>query len=326
MTLRVYMPQPPQEGEVALLRQELDPAVSLLLGPDPPAPADYHVLIAGRPTREHLAASADLHTLIIPWSGIPEETRELMRSFPQVAVHNLHHNAAPVAELTLALLFAAAKFILPLDRALRQHDWRPRYQPNPSLLLDGKTALILGYGAIGRRVTRVCRAIGMDVLATRRSVAGATIDEAGVVVYPADTLDGLLPRAHVLIITLPLTAETEGLIDGAALARLPAGAVLVNVGRGRIVDQEALFAALQSGQLAGAGLDVWYNYPEDEAARTQTPPADFPFQSLDNVVLSPHRGGAVRETGALRMAHLAHLLNALARGEAVNVVDLAAGY
>jgi phosphoglycerate dehydrogenase-like enzyme len=326
MSLRVFLPNPPQENELALLRQELDPAITLILGPDlPPAP-DYHVLVAGRPSREQLEASRDLHTLIIPWSGIPDATRALMRSFPTVAVHNLHHNAAPVAELTLALLFAASKFLLPLDRALRAHDWRPRYQPNPSLLLQGKTALILGYGAIGRHVGRVCRALGMNVLATRRSVAGASVDDAGVVVYPADRLDELLPRAHVLIVTLPLTEATDGLLDAAALARLPAGAVLVNVGRGPIVDQQALFEALKSGQLGGAGLDVWYNYPEDEGARADTPPADFPFHMLDNVVLSPHRGGAVRETGALRMAHLARLLNALAHGEAVNVVDLDAGY
>ncbi|MDT8304321.1 MAG: NAD(P)-dependent oxidoreductase, partial [Anaerolineae bacterium] len=316
MILRVFLPHPPQESEAALLRQQLDPGVNLLLGPEQPEPAAYQVLVAGRPTREQLAASADLHTLIIPWAGIPAETRELMRGFPQIRVHNLHHNAAPVAELTLALLLAAAKFIVPLDRALRQHDWRPRYQPNPSVLLDGKTALILGYGAIGRRVARACRALGMEVLATRRSIPGATVDEIGVVIYPGDRLDELLPRAHVLIITLPLTEETEGLIDGAALGRLPPGAVLVNVGRGSIVDQEALFVALQSGHLAGAGLDVWYNYPEDEAARANTPPAGFPFHTLDNVVLSPHRGGAVRETGALRMAYLARLLNALGRGEA----------
>lgn len=326
MSLRVFLPNPPQEHELALLRQELDPVVALILGPDLPPEAGYHVLVAGRPSREQLEASRDLHTTIIPWSGIPEETRALMREFPTVTVHNLHHNAAPVAELTLALLFAASKFLLPLDRALRAHDWRPRYQPNPSLLLEGKTALILGYGAIGQRVGRLCRAIGMDVLATRRSVTGATADDAGVVVYPADRLAELLPRAHVLIVTLPLTEETEGLVDAAALARLPAGAVLVNVGRGRIVAQEALFKALQSGHLAGAGLDVWYNYPEDEAARASTPPADFPFHTLDNVVLSPHRGGAVRETGALRMVHLARLLNALARGETGNVVDLEAGY
>jgi phosphoglycerate dehydrogenase-like enzyme len=326
MSLRVYLANPPEAKELALLREGLDPAVSLQLGPEQPDEPDYQVFVGGRPSREQLAASDHLQAVVVPWSGVPEPTRELLRSFLHVALHNLHHNAGPVAELALALLFAAAKFIVPLDRALRQHDWRPRYRPNPSLLLHGKTALILGYGAIGRRVARVCSALGMEGLATRRSVDGIEEGKDGVAVYPSNRLDELLARTHALIITLPLTGETEGLIDAEALSLLPAGAILVNVGRGPIVDQEALYAALDKGHLGGAGLDVWYNYPEDEAARVETRPADFPFHTLDNVVLSPHRGGAVRETGVLRMAHLARLLNALARGEQPNAVDLSAGY
>lgn len=326
MSLRVFVAQPPDAAELAQLSEALEPAVTLEVGPNQPDNPDYHIFVGGRPSREQLEASASLQAIVVPWSGIPAETRELLRSVPQVALHNLHHNAGPVAELALALLFAAAKSIVPLDRALRQHDWRPRYRPNPSPLLEGKTALILGYGAIGRRVARLCCALDMTVMATRRSVDAATVDEAGVTVYPAVQLQELLQRAHVLIITLPLTPETDGLLDATALERLPAGAILVNVGRGPIVDQEALFAALQSGRLGGAGLDVWYNYPPDEEARAHTAPADFPFHTLDNIVLSPHRGGAVRESGALRMAHLARLLNALARGEAVNEVDVEVGY
>jgi phosphoglycerate dehydrogenase-like enzyme len=326
MSLQVFLAQPPDGAELAQLREALEPGVTLQLGPNLPDHPGYHIFVGGRPSREQLEASAALQAVVVPWSGIPAETRELLRLFPRVALHNLHHNAGPVAELALALLLAAAKFLVPLDRALRQHDWRPRYQPNPSPLLEGKTALILGYGAIGRRVARLCRALDMAVLATRRSVDAATVDEGGVTVCPAGQLHELLPRAHVLIITLPLTPETDKLIDASALARLPAGAILVNVGRGPIVDQEALFTALHSGRLGGAGLDVWYNYPQDEEARAETAPAEFPFHTLDNVVLSPHRGGAVRESGALRMAHLARLLNTLSRGEAVNAVDVEVGY
>jgi phosphoglycerate dehydrogenase-like enzyme len=103
--------------------------------------------------------------------------------------------------------------------------------------------------------------------------------------------------------------------------------VLVNVGRGPIVDEAALYAALRDGTLYAAGLDVWYNYPADEAARAHTPPSDYPFHELDNVVMSPHRAGSSVETEALRMVHLARLLNAAARGEPMpNRVDLEAGY
>jgi phosphoglycerate dehydrogenase-like enzyme len=328
MSLPVYLLQPPDEKTLAHLRARLVPGVQLILGPDLPVPANYHVLVAGRPQCEHLNASPDLRVLIIPWAGLPDTTRALlMGEFAHVAVHNLHHNAAPVAEMVLALLLAAAKHIVPADRALRAHDWTPRYrQPNPSLLLQGKTALILGYGAIGQRVARMCRGLGMRVLGVRRNVTAPLLDVPDEIHSP-EALRHLLPQANALLICLPLTPATTGLIGAHELALLPPGAVLVNVGRGPIVDQTALYQALHDGTLYAAGLDVWYNYPPDEASRAHTPPSAYPFHELDNVVLSPHRAGGSTETNMQRMTHLARLLNAAARGDLIpNRVDLGAGY
>ena len=248
-----------------------------------------------------------------------------MLEFPEVSVHNLHHNAAPTAETGLALLFSAAKFVIPYDNALRANDWRPRYEPNPSMLLQGKTALILGYGAIGQYVGKVLRAMDMLVLGVRRKhqTRSEDIDE----VYALDALPNLLPQADVLIISLPGTPETEGLIGDAELALLPKGAVLVNVGRGSIVEAGALFNALKTGHLRGAGLDVWYNYPTDPESRAQTQPSDYNFHELENVVMSPHRGGGSEDSEQLRMVHLATLLNTAVRGVPIpNRVDLIAGY
>jgi phosphoglycerate dehydrogenase-like enzyme len=103
--------------------------------------------------------------------------------------------------------------------------------------------------------------------------------------------------------------------------------VLINIARGPIVDEAALYNALRGGSLYGAGLDVWYNYPADEQSRSHTAPSYHPFHELDNVVMSPHRAGGSDETERLRMAHLAELLNAAARGEPMpNRVNLQAGY
>jgi phosphoglycerate dehydrogenase-like enzyme len=326
MKLSIHLHRPPDPESLAHLREALDSEIHLTLGPDLPAPVEYHIFVAGRPKREHLTASPNLHTLVIPWAGLPDATRELLLDFPHIAVHNLHYNAIPTAEMALTLLLAAAKFVVPMDRALRAHDWTLRYQPNPSVLLEGKTALILGYGAIGQRVARVCRGLGMRVVATRRRLSVSPSDVPDEI-HPPDALHNLLPRADALIICLPHTPETDGLIGAEELALLPPGAVLVNIGRGPIVDEAGLYHALRDGTLHAAGLDVWYNYPGDEDARSCTEPSAYPFHELENVVMSPHRAGHFGDRSLLRVQHLAALLNVAAQGEEMpNRVDVTAGY
>ena len=129
----------------------------------------------------------------------PATARDLLREFPQIAVHNLHHNAVTVAELAIALLLAAAKSIVPLDRGLRARDWTPRYQASSALMLAGRTALVLGYGAVGREVARLCRSLGMEVVAVRRK--GPTEPSEGPdEVYPITELERLLPRADAAVV------------------------------------------------------------------------------------------------------------------------------
>ncbi len=323
--INIHLFENPEPHDLAQLQARLDRSIRITAGDS--VPADAHILVAGRPKREHILAFPNLRAVIIPWAGVPEATRELMAEFPHIAVHNLHYNASATAETAIALLMAAAKFIVPIDRRLRANDWTPRYAPSQSILLDGRTALVLGYGEIGQRVARACRALGMMVLATRRRPdAPAPVDVAAEIHPPAD-LPRLLPRADAVIVTLPLTPETKGLIGAAELGLLPRGALLVNVGRGEIVEEGALYEALRDGRLAAAGIDVWYAYPTDEASRSNTAPSKYPFHELDNVVMSPHRGGDAREIESLRMARLADLLNAAARGEPLpNRVDLSAGY
>jgi phosphoglycerate dehydrogenase-like enzyme len=299
----------------------------LTIGQELPEPATFEVLIAGRPSRQHLQASPNLRFLVIPFAGLPEVTHQILQGFPGLAVYNLHHNAALTAEMALALLLAASKFIIPCDQALRRNDWRPRYQPPPALSLHGKTALILGFGHIGQRIGRACVALGMRVIAIRRRPEQPADLDYPVEIHSLRALLELLPQADALLIALPGTPETSGLLGAAELSLLPPGAVLVNIGRGPIVDQHALFLALKEHRLRAAGLDVWYHYPTSEAEWENTSPADEPFHELENVVLSPHRAGGSSETEALRMEHLAKLLNVMACGiTPPNAVDLTAGY
>ena len=327
MTLNVHYFIDPQTEALEILYPRLEDSIHLSAGEEISSAAEFQVLINGTPTREHLQASPNLHSLIIPYAGVPLATRALLADFPGIRVFNLHHNAAPTAEMTIALLMAAAKFLLPIDRTFRQSNWTPRYQTNPSLLLEGKCALILGFGHIGQRVGRFCQALGMVVIGVRRNAGAALLPGLKAEVHPPQDLNQILPRTNVLIITLPITSETEGWIGAKQLSSMIHGGILVNVGRGPIVDQAALYQVLKDGTLGAAGLDVWYNYPTTEEEQQDTPPADHPFHELDNIVMSPHRGGGSRGTERLRMEHLAELLNALQNGAPTqNLVNLDLGY
>lgn len=328
--MHVHLLNPPAPPALETLRAHLDARVNLTFGTDD-VPAATVVLVAGRPTADLLAGLPALRAVVIPFAGIPQETRAALADYPSLSLHNLHHNAPMTAEMAVALLLAAAKRLLPSDRVFRSHDWTPRYSDPDTdkgalVVLEGKTALILGYGAVGQRVGAVCRALGMRVLATKRTPDAALTEVA---LHPPQALPELLPLADALMICLPDTPETAGLLGQAELALLPPGAILVNVGRAAVVDQHALYDALHSGTLHSAGLDVWYRYPATVEARTNTPPADVPFHALDNVVMSPHRagGGGTAEVERRRMIALAASLNAAARGEPIpHRVDLARGY
>ena len=327
MILKAHFLHEPAPGLLAELQSQLQPGVHLTAGLELPSPADFEILIASRVTRQQLEASPNLRAFINPFTGVSEETLALLAEHPHIALHNSHHPAASTAEMALALLLAAVRRLVPADRNLRKGDWTTGGQTDRAPVLEGKTLLVLGYGQIGQRVARVCQALGMKVVAIRLNVNAPKPPDIRAELHPASNLRQVLPRANVLVVALPLTSETCGLIGAAELALLPRGAVLVNVGRGPIVDEEALYMALCDGTLGAAGIDVWYSYPPDDTARAHTFPSKYPFQDLDNVVLSPHRGGLTVESEHQGIAAIAAMLNAAARGEPMpNRMDVAAGY
>ncbi|MCA8916161.1 MAG: hydroxyacid dehydrogenase [Planctomycetes bacterium] len=318
--MRVHIQRKPETVALEALRAALADDIEVTFG-DEPLPCT--VLVCGRPEREWIEALPGLQKLVIPFAGLPAATVDVMREFPHVAVHNLHHNAAATAELAITLLLAAAKSVVPINAQLRSGDWSARGNMGRALQLDGRSALVLGYGAIGRRVARTCTVLGMKVRAvTRREHADSEHE-----LHRPEALARLLPQADALVVCLPATTETEGLLGREQLELLPPSAIVVNVARGPIIDEAALFDVLKRRSIFAAGLDVWWNYPQSEQDWGSTLPSSQPFHELENVVMSPHRGGHVSDTETQRMLALAELLNAVARGEQVpNQVDLAAGY
>jgi phosphoglycerate dehydrogenase-like enzyme len=321
--LQVAFPAPGEVRFAARLQALLDTDVALHLGAGA-LRDEITVLVAGVPEAEHLDALPRLRAVVIPWAGVHPTWRAHLASRPDVRLYNLHHNAAATAEMAVALLLAVWKRIVPSDAALRRGDWTARHEGPPSQRVAGRRVVVVGHGAIGRRVARALRGLEAEVVGVRRS-AGDTGGTDERVVGVGD-LDGLLPTADAVVLAAPATPETEHLLDARRLALLPSHAVLVNVARGRLVHEAALHEALAAGRLAGAGLDVWWRYPRTRPERQATPPSAFPFGDLPQVVLSPHRAAHTHDDDEDRARALAALLQALARGDAPRAVDIELGY
>jgi len=199
-------------------------------------------------------------------------------------------NATAVAEHTLYFMLALAKQGLRHDRATREGQWAVRNELGPVDLL-GRRVLVMGFGRIGREVAKRCAAFGMAVMVYDPYVQANVIEAAGDYRSVPD-FEAALPETDVLTVHMPLGAESRGLIGALELAALPQHAFVINAARGGIVDETALYAALTSGKIAGAGLDVF----------DQEPPQDeHPLFALPNVILSPHNAGLSKEA-AVRMA------------------------
>jgi len=285
--------------------------------------ADWpEVVVDGDPS-EALLDGARLRRVLVPFAGLHPRLRERAAARPHLRVHNSHYNADMVAQHAVALLLAATNRIVPIDGAFRHGDWgRPDDPERQSLQLDGRHALLLGYGAIGKAIARRLTGLGLTLRALRRN---PDPDDPVPSVGPDGLLEAL-ERADVVMVSLPGTPETEGMIDRAAFARMKPTTVLINVGRGSVVEEEALYQALRDRAIFGAGIDVWYQYPADREARSHTPPAHLPFAELDNVVMSPHRANDVLDWQTASARAVLTTLGAIAAGEERNLVDVGAGY
>jgi phosphoglycerate dehydrogenase-like enzyme len=182
-------------------------------------------------------------------------------------------HGVPLAEWSIFGLLAFAKGLPRLRRDAIERRW----DHYPTTELRGQTVLVVGVGAIGLEVARLASAFGMRVIGIKRQTDTQLphVDS----LHPPEQLRELVSDAHAIVVTLPLTDETRGLIDRETVERMRDGAVFVNVGRGKVVDEEALIDALRSGRLAGAALDV--------TAKEPLPP-ESPLWELENVIISPH--------------------------------------
>lgn len=237
-----------------------------------------------------------------------------------VTLCNVFEHEPGVAEFALLGMLEWCHRLGPADRALRTGDWTrsSRFGGAPDDELAGKTLVIVGLGRIGSAVARRARAFDMRVLAVNRS-AGKT--DANVErVFGLDRLHEALAEADFVVLAFALTPQTRGMIDAPALAAMKRTAVVVNVARGPVIDEAALYDALRQRRIGGAAIDTWWDYPASPAPRD--PSLDFPFHKLDNVLLSPHVAGWTTGTVRRRAVEIARNLDRLSRGEPLrNIVS-----
>lgn len=245
-------------------------------------------------------------------------TREMLES-DVVFTNSAGVHAVPVAETVLAMMLYFARGLDHAVRAQARGQWDKAAFDTaeaPVREVGGSTVGVVGYGGIGTEVARRAHALGARVIALRRREPGA--DAWARILVGAAGLDTILRESDYLVLAAPETPETRGLIDAEALGRMRAGAVLVNVARGRLVDEAALVDALEAGRLCGAALDVF---------ATEPLPPGHRFWSLPNVLLTPHVSAYSHRFWEREIALVEENLRRYLEGEEmVNVVNKREGY
>jgi len=274
------------------------------------------VMFGYRITPEMLACARRLRWIQFGSAGIDHTVfPELLES--DIILTNFSGvHTVQVSEHVFALILGLTRR---LDIAVRQqagHNWDRSVMATASGELSGRTIGIIGLGKIGRGIARLAKGFEMRVIGTKRTIGGAipNVDE----VYPPQELDTVLARSDFLVLVVPRTSDTQGLIGKREIELMPDGAFLINVARGAMIDHDALGEALASGKLAGAGLDV---FPREPLA------PDSPIWDLPNTIITPHTGGAspgYSERGADVFRR--NLEAFVSGGEMINVYERERGY
>jgi phosphoglycerate dehydrogenase-like enzyme len=286
---------------------------------------DADVIASGRVPSEYIRKATNLKMIQHFGAGVDKIDREAVLERSGLIVCNSHLNAAEVAEYAITLLFSLAKNIVVNDRALRKSDWSYGWGgPHANIELREKTALLVGLGNIGSEIADRLRPFGIQIIAATRSGKTRTpelVDR----VCSIDNAESSIREADFVLLTLPLTPESQNLVDTEFISWMKPTSLLVNISRGPIVDEKALFEALREKRIQGAAIDVWWQYPSKW--RGTGSPSEYPFHELDNVVMSPHRAAYSEEvmSGQVRFAG-ENILRFIRGQEPENIVDMKRGY
>lgn len=276
---------------------------------------DADAYVPGPWDEEILAAAVSLRWVQFRSAGVERRLLPGLAGRDIVVTNASGVYAVPMAEHALALMFAFSRGLNVLARAGGGWDENRKKVRPLHREMAGSTLVILGYGGVGRAAAERARALGMRVLAIRRHPQADDLAEA---VLGPDRLHEVLPQADFLLVSCALTDSTRGIIGAGELAMIKPSAVVVNVARGAVIDEQALIAVLKEGTIGGAGLDVTEQEPL---------PDDSPLWQMENVIITPHCSGGSPKTHERLMGLIGENLRRFVGGEPLlNTVDLEAGY
>jgi phosphoglycerate dehydrogenase-like enzyme len=244
-------------------------------------------VIVGVKFDQTLPYPAKLKLFHVPGAGYDAVDLSALPS--SAVVCNCFGHEQAIAEYVMAAILARHVPLAEADQRLRQGDWA-YWSGSPERVHDemaGKTIGLLGFGHIGKAIAMRAKAFEMAVNVANRSPVSSSelVDRA----FTLDQLPEFWGLVDYLVVSVPLTEHTKGIVDARAFAAMRPSAVIINVGRGPTIDEKALFDALQSNQVAGAIIDTWYSYPSP--GRPTLLPSSLPFHELSNLVMTPHMSG-----------------------------------
>jgi len=251
---------------------------------------EVEVVVGGTFNKEDFEQAKKLKLIQIPFVGVDKLDFDLYRNYPNIFICNIHANKNAVAEHAFALALALAKNIVIDDRDLRVGKWHGFSTKEPTIQLQGKSLGIVGLGSIGWEIAKIGHSLGMKVFALKRKIEERDLKKKNILKFLGEKkdLEKVIKESDFIVVAVPLTRETKGLIGGKEL-KLMKEKYLINISRGIVINEEALFEFLKEGNLAGAAIDTWYQYPTSK--QKEILPSKYDFHKLDNVVMSSHTAG-----------------------------------
>jgi len=276
--------------------------------------AEADVIYGLRLPKDVVARSPKLKWIQVMAAGVDRYLTDEVKNSPVVVTSVSGIHATPIGEFVLGLMLMFAKQSYLCFQLKQQRKWKP-FSPG---MLRGHTVGVIGLGSIGREVARLSKALGMRVLAVRRSVKSAKRTRNVDVLFGPEGMPELLAESDYVVLALPLTSATRQIIGEKELRGMKPTACLINIARGNVVDEKALIRALKEGWIAGVGLDVFAQEPL---------PFESPLWDLLNVIMSPHVAGGMEDYVDRTNDVFCHNLERYLNGQKlINVVNKKLGY